>query len=140
MLDIQTSDTVLDLGEGKGYFTLPTSKLCRKVIALDVATQMLEYLQEKIFEQGITNVELVRGEMEQIPLEADTADHVIASFVIHEVDPLESGLKEIHRVLKPEGKVLCVEWEKRHGARPAASPSIAFRRFVQVFPGARLFR
>lgn len=43
LLDIQTGDTVLDLGAGTGYFTLPASKLCREVIALDVEPQMLDY-------------------------------------------------------------------------------------------------
>jgi len=113
MLDIQTSDTVLDVGAGTGYFTLPASKLCQKIYALDVSPQMLQYIQERTNEQGVSNVELVQGAIEQIPLDAQTVDHIIASFVIHEVEPLQDGLKEIHRVLKTGGKVMCIEWEKK---------------------------
>ncbi|WP_223200047.1 class I SAM-dependent methyltransferase [Paenibacillus sp. 37] len=113
LLDIKKSDTILDLGAGTGYFTLPASTLCHQVYALDVSPLMLQHLQEKIAEQETTNVELLEGKIEQIPVESQAADHIIASFVIHEVEPLQDGLKEIQRVLKAGGKVLCIEWEKK---------------------------
>lgn len=112
-LNIREGDTLLDLGAGTGYFTLPASKLCHKVYALDAEPQMLEYLGGKLIEQEVTNVVSVEGTIERIPLEDQLAEHVIASFVLHEVEPLQDGLKEMNRVLKPSGKVLCIEWEKK---------------------------
>lgn len=113
LLNIRESDTVLDLGAGTGYFTIPASQLCQKVYALDAEPQMLQFLKGKLAEQAVTNVVTVEGEIEQIPLEEQLAEHVIASFVMHEVEPLQDGLKEINRVLKPGGNVLCIEWEKK---------------------------
>ncbi|WP_019007797.1 class I SAM-dependent methyltransferase [Cohnella laeviribosi] len=114
LLEIQDNDILIDLGAGTGYFTIPAASLTRnKVYALDVEPQMLQYLGKRVEEQKLDNVELIEGAIEHIPLAGQIADHVIASFVLHEVEPLEKGLQEMSRVLKPGGKVLCIEWEKK---------------------------
>jgi len=114
LLEIQDNDILIDLGAGTGYFTIPAASLTRnKVYALDVEPQMLQYLGKRVKEQKLDNVELIEGAIERIPLAGQIADHVIDSFVLHEVEPLEKGLQEMGRVLKPGGKVLCVEWEKK---------------------------
>lgn len=113
-LKLKGKDTVLDLGAGTGYFTLPVAWMTTgKVYALDVESQMLEVLKGKVDEQELKNVELLEGIIEEIPLGNEQVDHVIASMVLHEVEPLSKGIEEIHRVLKPGGSCLCVEWEKK---------------------------
>lgn len=114
LLEIQDNDILIDLGAGTGYFTIPAASLTRnKVYALDVEPLMLQYLGKRVKEQKLDNVELIEGAIERIPLAGQIADHVITSFVLHEVEPLEKGLQEMSRVLKPGGKVLCIEWEKK---------------------------
>ncbi|MFC4600271.1 class I SAM-dependent methyltransferase [Cohnella hongkongensis] len=114
LLEIGDHDVILDLGAGIGYFTLPVAKLTKgKVYALDVAPQMLQYLGKRAKEEQLDNIELLEGQIEGIPLAGQTVDHAIASFVLHEVEPLKKGLQEIRRVLKPGGTVLCIEWEKK---------------------------
>lgn len=114
LLDIKERDAVMDLGAGIGYFTIPAAALTSgKVYALDVEEQMLEALKQRIDEQHLSNVELVEGVIENIPLEKDRVEKIIASLVLHEVDPLSKGLQEIHRVLKSQGLILCLEWEKK---------------------------
>lgn len=114
LLKLKGTDSVLDLGAGAGYFTIPAAQLTKaKVYALDVENRMLEVLRERVDAEGLKNVELVEGAIEEIPLQDGLADHVIASFVLHEVEPLSKGLQEIHRMLKPGGSCLCLEWEKK---------------------------
>jgi ubiquinone/menaquinone biosynthesis C-methylase UbiE len=114
LLEIKENDTVLDLGAGTGYFTLPAAKLTSGIVyALDVEPQMLEVLKERVKEQQLINVELLKGIIEDIPMNDDQVNHIIASFVLHEVEPLSKGLQEIHRVLKPGGRCLCLEWERK---------------------------
>lgn len=114
LLEIKEKDNVLDLGAGIGYFTLPAAALTSgKVYALDVEEQMLEVLKQRIDEQHLNNVELVEGVIENIPMGNDQVEKIIASLVLHEVEPLSKGLQEIHRVLKSDGLCLCLEWEKK---------------------------
>ncbi|MGG1552315.1 class I SAM-dependent methyltransferase [Paenibacillus ferrarius] len=113
-LGIQANDAVLDLGAGTGYFTLPVAKMTTgKVYALDVEPQMLEVLRERVSEQQSDNVDLVKGAIEDIPMDNEVVNQVIASFVLHEVEPLSKGLQEIRRVLQSGGRCLCLEWEKK---------------------------
>lgn len=116
-LPIKQSDCILDLGSGTGYFSIPAAKMTEgTVYGLDIEIKMLNLLQEKIDENGITNIELLKGQIEEIPVSDQTVDHVIASLVLHEIAPLTQGLAEIHRVLKEDGYCLCLEWEKTDSA------------------------
>lgn len=112
-LPISGSDTILDLGAGTGYFTIPAAHVTSgTVYALDVQPEMLQVLQSKLEADNIANVQLVEGPIEDIPLPDNSVDHVIASFVMHEVEPLAAGIREIQRVLKANGHCWCLEWEK----------------------------
>lgn len=62
LASISPNDTVVDVGAGTGYFTLPAVKLTTgKVIAIDVNSKMLEYIQEKAQEQGVMNLTVMTG-------------------------------------------------------------------------------
>lgn len=112
-LDIQDNMSVLDLGAGTGYFAIPAAGRTEGTIyALDVEPQMLERISERASEQGLTNIQLVEGVFEHIPLEDQLVDRVIASMVLHETESLEQALREINRVLTPGGRCMCLEWEK----------------------------
>jgi ubiquinone/menaquinone biosynthesis C-methylase UbiE len=114
LLEIDMDHSVLDLGAGTGYFSLPAAGLTAgTVYALDVEPQMLELLKQRAQDGRVNNIKLLQGAIEEIPMENDKADRVIASLVLHEVEPLSKGLQEIRRVLKPAGRCLCLEWEKK---------------------------
>lgn len=116
-LDVQSSDDILDLGSGTGYFTIPLAeKTEKKVYALDVANEMLNYLKDRYTDAGITNIELVEGAIEHVPLEKNCVDKVMASMVLHEIEPLEAGLNEIYRLLRKGGRALVVEWVKKEAS------------------------
>ncbi|GAB7386692.1 class I SAM-dependent methyltransferase [Bacillaceae bacterium] len=111
---IDRFDVVLDLGAGTGYFALPAARMTeKKVIALDVEPRMLEMLKEKAEREQAANVHLLQGEIENIPLEEETVDKIIASFILHETGELAKTLRESERVLKPGGRMLVIEWERK---------------------------
>lgn len=113
-LPIEKEDNILDLGAGTGYFTLPAARMTNgTVYALDVEPQMLAFLKERVEADAVTNVELVQGEIEEIPLADHIVNHVIASFVLHEVEPLSKGLQEVYRTLQVGGHLFCLEWEQK---------------------------
>lgn len=113
LLPIGKTDSILDLGAGTGYFAIPAAQMTDGLIyALDIEPKMLEELQSRLAQQHVPNVKVITGAIEDIPLEDAAVHHVIASFVMHEVEPLSKGINEIYRVLKPGGHCLCLEWEK----------------------------
>ncbi|RXZ02148.1 class I SAM-dependent methyltransferase [Fictibacillus sp. S7] len=113
LLPFKNNDEVLDLGAGTGYFSIPASKLTNgSVYALDIDTGLLEVIHSHIKEQGISNIQLLEGKVQNLPLSDSTIDIVIASLVLHAVDPLSEGMSEIKRVMKTGAYLLCFDWEK----------------------------
>lgn len=87
MLNIKENDDILDLGAGTGYFRLPAAEITKGTIyALDVEPEMIRVLQERVNEKELTNVKYIEGVIEDIPLGDSIADHVIASFELHEIE------------------------------------------------------
>ncbi|HEV8099972.1 MAG TPA: methyltransferase domain-containing protein, partial [Gaiellaceae bacterium] len=58
---LHSESTLIDLGAGTGTFALAASALCKRVIAVDVSTPMVEAIKTKVAELGATNVECVRA-------------------------------------------------------------------------------
>ena len=117
MLPIKKNDMILDLGAGTGYLTIPASKMVDGfVYALDIDPRMLEIIDSKAQAENITNIQLVKGSIDNIPLPADAVDIVLASLVLHEVKPLSKTLQQINRVLKEGGYFLCFEFDKKESS------------------------
>ncbi|MCL6593910.1 MAG: class I SAM-dependent methyltransferase, partial [Alicyclobacillus sp.] len=113
-LTLAGDQTVVDLGAGTGYFTLPAAqRTTGTVYALDAEPDMLAVIAEKLEQAPHANIQLVQGEIEQVPLPDAVADRAIASLVLHEVEPLTAGLSELWRLLKPGGRALVIEWKKQ---------------------------
>lgn len=113
MLSINKSDRILDVGAGSGYLTIPIAKRVNEtVFALDMDQRMLKVIQTKSQDENIGNIELVHGEIENIPLPVESVDIVLASLILHEVRPLSKVLQQINSVLKTGGHFLCLEYEK----------------------------
>jgi ubiquinone/menaquinone biosynthesis C-methylase UbiE len=110
--------TVVDLGCGPGYFTLPAAELVGehgKVYGVDVQPEMVDACRRRAAEAGATRVEVVRSDETRIPLPDAIADRVLLAFVLHEADDQHALLREVRRLLKPGGEVACIEWRKQEG-------------------------
>lgn len=113
MLPINQDDTILDIGAGTGYLTIPAAKRANGVVyALDIDSNMLEVINTKASKEKITNIKPLKGKMDDIPLNDHSVDMVLASLVLHEGKDFVQPLLEIKRVLKEGGYFVCVEIEK----------------------------
>jgi arsenite methyltransferase len=104
---LQPGETVLDLGSGGGIDVLLSARRVGptgKVYGLDMTAEMLSLARQNAQTAGATNVEFLRGEMEDIPLPANSVDVVISNCVINLSTDKGRVLREAHRVLRPGGR------------------------------------
>ncbi len=103
---IKKGDTVVDLGSGAGNDVFVARRLTGesgKVIGIDFSDDMLKLANENMTKLGITNVEFVKGDIEDMPLENDSADVVISNCVLNLVPDKNKAYQNIHRILKRGG-------------------------------------
>ena len=107
-VQVLEGETVLDLGSGGGVDVFRASKLVGekgKVIGLDATPEMIFRARETTKKHDYKNVEFRLGEIEHMPIESNTIDLVISNCVLNLVPDKESAFREIHRVLKPGGRI-----------------------------------
>ena len=98
---------MLDLGSGGGIDVLLSARRVGptgKAYGLDMTDEMLALARENQRKAGVENVEWLRGEIEAIPLPAETVDVVISNCVINLSGDKPQVLAEAARVLKPGGR------------------------------------
>jgi ubiquinone/menaquinone biosynthesis C-methylase UbiE len=101
---VSEGETVVDLGSGAGIDVfLSANKVggSGKVIGIDMTDEMLEKARKNAKENGYTNVEFRKGDIEKrIPVDDNSVDLVISNCVINLTTDKFSTFKEVHRVLK----------------------------------------
>jgi ubiquinone/menaquinone biosynthesis C-methylase UbiE len=108
LAQLQEGETVLDLGSGGGIDVLLSARrvgATGKAYGLDMTEEMLALANENKNKSGISNVEFLRGEIENIPLPAETVDVIISNCVINLSADKDRVLAEAFRVLKPGGRL-----------------------------------
>jgi SAM-dependent methyltransferase len=107
LIDLRTGETVLDLGSGGGIDVLLSAKRVGptgKAYGLDMTDDMLALARENQRQAGVSNVEFLKGEMENIPLPDNSVDVVISNCVINLSADKDRVLGEAFRVLRPGGR------------------------------------
>jgi len=103
---INEGDTVLDLGSGAGndcFVARELTGVSGKVIGLDMTEIMIEKARINADKLGFNNVEFRLGDIEAMPLAAETVDVIVSNCVLNLVPDKEKAFKESYRVLKPGG-------------------------------------
>lgn len=113
-VEIKPDFSVADVGCGSGFLTIPLSQKVKKVYAIDVQTEMLDFLEKKIRKFEVKNIQLLFSKENEIPLENECVDLLVSVNTLHEFDDKEKMIAEIKRVLKNSGKVLIVDFKKKH--------------------------
>src|SRR5450759_2744557 len=106
--DLHEGETVLDLGSGGGIDVLLSARRVGpqgKAYGLDMTEEMLALARTNAAKAGATNVEFLRGHIEEIPLPAGSVDVVISNCVINLSTDKPAVLAEMFRVLRPGGRI-----------------------------------
>jgi SAM-dependent methyltransferase len=104
---LNPGDTVLDLGSGGGIDVILSARRVGptgKAYGLDMTDEMLAIAEENKRKAGVTNVEFLKGQIEQVPLPDNSVDVVISNCVINLSADKDRVLREAFRVLKPNGR------------------------------------
>ncbi len=106
--------SILDVATGTGDFAIEALKLNPdKVIGVDISEGMLDVGRKKMLKLGHDQViELRSGDSERLLFDDNKFDAVIVAFGVRNFENLEKGLKDMNRVLKPNGKVVILEFSR----------------------------
>lgn len=107
--DVQEGQVVLDLGSGAGIDVLIAAKKVGptgRAIGIDMTDEMIAKANENIAASGLTQVEVRKGIIEDMPVESDTVDWVISNCVINLSPDKPKVFGEIARVLRSGGRML----------------------------------
>lgn len=124
-MPIQKNHTLLDVGAGTGFFTIPMAETTsHKVYAMDPDKRMLGIIESKAKEKGLQNIEPLQETIEHLSLQNNSIDFVMASLILHEVKSLPFALSKIFDVLSEGGHLLCLEYEKEDHIKEGPPMSI----------------
>ena len=120
-LGIKKGMNVADIGAGTGYFSFRLARRVGptgKVYANDIQPEMLDRVREKAQAEGVTNIVTVLGGEADPRLPAGKMDVVIMVDVYHELSQPQEMLQNIRASLKPDGRLILLEYRKEDPAIP----------------------
>lgn len=102
---------ILDVASGTGDFAIEALTLHpEKIVAFDLSEGMLKICRQKAEKKNALHIiECIKGDSEKLPFAESSFDAVTVGFGVRNFENLEIGLKEIFRVLKPNGKLAILE-------------------------------
>eukprot|EP00026_Physarum_polycephalum_P010413 Phypoly_transcript_10577.p1 GENE.Phypoly_transcript_10577~~Phypoly_transcript_10577.p1 ORF type:complete len:396 (-),score=64.72 Phypoly_transcript_10577:46-1233(-) len=140
LTNVKVGEVVVDLGSGGGLDCfLASSKVgpSGKVYGIDMTPEMLARAKENAAKRNITNVEFLKGDIEALPLPDAVADLVISNCVINLVPNKQKAFAEIHRILKPGGRLAISDIVIKKDFPPEVKANVGM--FSACFTGAMHF-
>ncbi len=99
---------VADVGCGTGYLARALGRRVKRVVGVDTSPAMLERARQNLADVA-ADVELRLGAVEQLPLADAEVDAACAHMVLHHLVDTRQGVREMARVVRPGGIVVCVD-------------------------------
>ena len=113
-LPINNKSVVADIGAGSGYYTFKIAQKVNegKVYAVEIQDDFIKLLKKNQQEKGIKNVEVVKGTEQNPNLTVNSIDLAIMVDVYHELAYPQEMLSALAKALKPDGKILLLEYRE----------------------------
>ena len=138
---LKKGEVVLDLGSGAGFDCFLAAEQVGpkgKVIGVDMTPEMLEKARDIAKKRGVRNVEFRMGEIEALPVADASVDVVLSNCVINLSTDKPQVFREVHRVLKPGGRIAISDLALTKKLPPKVRESVAA--YVGCVGGALLVK
>ncbi len=119
-LNLRPTDTVADIGAGTGYFSFRIAPLVSegKVLAVDIQPEMIDVIDFLTEDNKVNNVETILGSLNDPKIPEDSINLALMVDVYHELEYPREIMKSIVKSLKPQGRVVLVEYRKENPLIP----------------------
>ncbi len=114
-MDLQEGDLIADIGGATGYFSRPFARRVGPkgtVYCCDLATNLLEYLQERAKQENLHNIVTVYAAPDRPMLPIQSIDFIFNCNTNHHLENRVDYYKDLKRHLAPDGKIVIVDWKK----------------------------
>jgi ubiquinone/menaquinone biosynthesis C-methylase UbiE len=115
-LELKKDMIACDFGSGSGGWVIPLAKILEdgKVYAIDILEEPLSALKSKAKSENLLNIETMRADIEKgTPLASNSVDLILMTNLLFQVEDKKAVFKEAKRILKENGLVLVVDWQKK---------------------------
>lgn len=139
VLKPEPAATVVDIGSGVGFVTLPFARRypAATAIGCDILEGMVALLRDAAAEEGLANVSVHHMAPGTVPLPDSSADVVVMAQVHHELDAPGPLLADCKRLLCPGGTIAIVDWkDEENGKSPPAGRRVPTARIVNELTDA----
>jgi ubiquinone/menaquinone biosynthesis C-methylase UbiE len=112
MLDLAPGERVLEVGPGIGYYSLDVARQLApdgRLDVLDLQQPMLDELMRRAALLGTANIVATQGDARDLPFPTATFDAAFLVATLGEIPDRDQALRELHRVLKPGGRLVVGE-------------------------------
>jgi ubiquinone/menaquinone biosynthesis C-methylase UbiE len=112
VLEPAAGERVLEVGPGTGYYALPVARWLEpngRLDVLDIQQEMLDHTMRRAASEGIANITGERADAREMPYEDETFDAAYLVTVLGEIPDQEAALRELRRVVKPNGRIVVGE-------------------------------
>jgi len=112
LLGLKSGGVAADVGCGDGFYTIPLARVLGpsgKVYAEDISDEQLAKLKQNVADEGLTNVEIIKGKPDDPGLPQGAVDAVLIVNAYHEMTAHETILGQVSSALKPGGILVLME-------------------------------
>jgi len=119
-MKLEPTHVVADIGAGSGYFSFRIAKLVPegKVLAVDIQQEMLDIVEATREKEGVTNIEGVKGEIDNPNLPMNSIDAAIMVDAYHEFSHPFEMINGIYNALRPGGRIFLLEYRGEDASVP----------------------
>ena len=112
ILEPAAGERVLEVGPGTGYYSLPAARWLEpggRLDVLDVQQEMIDHTLRRAAEEGISNISGTPADAREMPYPDDSFDAAYLVTVLGEIPDQDAALRELARVVKPDGRIVVGE-------------------------------